>query len=282
MNRRRFLGSCIALAAVAALSEPAAAVTFAPQRMSVRVVGKGPDVVLVHGLAAGRGVWNGTVAALPGYRYHLVQIGGFAGAPVGANDRGRVASGVADEIARYIHATGLRKPAVIGHSMGGIIALMLASRYPDLPGRVMVVDMVPAPARVVGLSQWAARPIARFLGHEILGADRLRQQMKSIVGRFGSSNWLGSNSNGSVVGRSIEELMAVDLTADLPRIHAPLTVAYACPEPLKLSRPRIDRFYAQAYSRRLGTRLVPIARSGHMIMFDQPALFRAEVKRFLG
>jgi len=147
---------------------------------------------------------------------------------------------------------------------------------------VMVVDMVPAPARVVGLSQRAARPIARFLGHEILGADRLRQQMQAVVARFGSSNWLASNSDGNVVGRSIEELMAVDLTADLPRIRAPLTVAYACPEPLRLSRPRIDRFYAYAYARRPGTRLVAIARSGHMIMFDQPALFRAEVKRFLG
>ena len=263
------------------LSVPASAVTFQPSRISVSVRGTGPDVVLIHGLAASRGVWGGTVAAVPGYRYHLVQIAGFAGAPVGGNARGSVASGVADEIARYIHANGLKRPAVIGHSMGGTIALMLASRYPDLPGRVMVVDMVPAPARVAGLTRWVAQPIARFLGREVAGADRLRGALQSVVGRFGSSNWLATNSDGGVVGRSVEELMATDLTPDLPRIRAPLTVVYACPDPLRFTRPRLDRFYAAAYARRPGTRLVPIARSGHMIMFDQPAAFRAEVKHFL-
>jgi pimeloyl-ACP methyl ester carboxylesterase len=239
-------------------------------------------VVLIHGLSASRGVWNSTVAAMPGYRFHMVQILGFAGTPAAGNARGKVAAGVADEIARYIAANRLGRPAVIGHSMGGSIAMMLGARYPNQVGKVMVVDMIPAPARLSGAPDMAMRPLVRLLGSEFEGADRLRRDVKGLIGRFGSTNWLETNSDAGVVGRSLEELLSTDLTPELPHISAPMTVVYACPEPLGLSRPRIDRFYAAAYARRPGTRLVPVARSGHNIMHDQPAAFRAALKAFLG
>ena len=281
MSRRAFLGACAAFAASAALPAPVLAAALQPSRIHVAVQGRGPDVILIHGLSASRSVWNSTVAALPGYRFHLVQILGFAGTAAGGNARGKVAAPVADEIARYIAANRLERPAIVGHSMGGSIAMMLAARHRGQVGKVMVVDMVPAPARLTGAPVATVRPLARLLGSEIEGADRLRRDLKSLIGRFGSTNWLETNSDAGVVGRSLEELLSTDLTPELPRIAAPLTVVYACPEPLKLSRPRIDRFYAAAYARRPGTRLVPIARSGHNIMHDQPAAFRAALKAFL-
>jgi pimeloyl-ACP methyl ester carboxylesterase len=281
MSRRAFLGACIAFAAAATLPAPVLA-AFQPTRIHVAVRGSGPDVILIHGLSASRGIWNSTVAALPGYRYHMVQILGFAGTAPGGNARGDVAAPVAQEIARYIAANRLVRPAVVGHSMGGSIAMMLAARHPQAVGKVMVVDMIPAPAHLAGASAAMARPLARLLGGEIRGADRLRQDLKSLIGRFGSTNWLDTNSDGAVVGRSLQELLATDLTPELPRIKAPMTVVYACPDPLTLSRPRIDRFYAAAYARRPGTKLVAVPHSGHTIMHDQPAAFRAALKAFLG
>jgi pimeloyl-ACP methyl ester carboxylesterase len=282
MSRRAFLGACAAFAAVAALPAPVLAGAFQPSRIHVAVRGSGPDVVLIHGLSASRGVWNSTVAAMPGYRFHLVQILGFAGTAAGGNARGKVAAGVAEEIARYIAAHRLGRPAIVGHSMGGSIAMMLGARYPNQAGKVMVVDMIPAPVRLSGAPAMAARPLARLLGGEIEGADRLRRDLKGLIGRFGSTDWLETGSDAGVVGRSLEELLSTDLTPELPRISAPMTVVYACPEPLGLSRPRIDRFYAAAYARRPGTRMVPVARSGHNIMHDQPGAFRAALKAFLG
>ena len=282
MSRLAHPWSC--LLAVLAASLPAAASSapaFSPSRISVTVQGTGPDVVLIPGLASSPKVWSGTVAALPGYRYHLVQVAGFAGTPARGNAKGAVAGGAAAEIARYIEAKGLRRPAVIGHSMGGSIALMLAARHPGAAGRVMVVDMLPAPARIAGLPSSAARPMARLLGGELAGADRLRRDLKSMVGRFGNSDWLATKSDGAVVGRSLDELLGTDLTPELDRIRIPLTVVYACPDPFKLTCRRFDRIYAEAYGRRPGTRLTPIARSGHMIMHDQPLAFRAEMARFL-
>jgi pimeloyl-ACP methyl ester carboxylesterase len=262
---------------------PAAAAAAPPKlsRISVTVRGSGPDVVLIPGLSASRGVWSSTVAAVPGYRYHLVQVAGFAGSPAGGNARGPVAASAAEEIATYIVANRLDRPAIVGHSMGGSIAMMLAARHPRLPGKVMVVDMIPAPARLFGTSAGALRPVAKLLGHEIVGADRLRRDLQATISRFGHADWLHSRSDAGVVGRSLEELLSTDLTPELPRISAPLTVVYACPEPLNLTRERIGRLYASSYARRPGTLLVPIERSGHTIMRDQPAPFRAALRAFL-
>src|SRR5688572_25279555 len=173
--------------AVSALpAEPAAAAPFKPTRISVAVRGNGPDVILIPGLSASRGIWNGTVAAVPGYRYHLVQVAGFAGTPAAGNAAGRVAAPVADEIARYIAANRLERPAIVGHSMGGSIALMVGARHPALAGRLMVVDMLPSPARPFGVPSAAIKPLAKLIGGEVAGADRFRRDLKSLVGRFGS------------------------------------------------------------------------------------------------
>jgi pimeloyl-ACP methyl ester carboxylesterase len=278
MSRWLFLPVAAASALVAA---PAAAAPFRPTRISVAVRGSGPDVILIPGLSASRGIWNGTVAAVPGYRYHLVQVAGFARTPAGGNSAGRVAAPVADEIARYIAANRLDRPAIVGHSMGGSIALMIGARHPGAAGRVMVVDMLPSTARPFGVPAAAIRPLARLIGGEVAGADRLRHDLKSLVGRFGSADWLESRSDSGVVGRSVEELLSTDLTPELPRIRAPLTVVYACSARFSYACGQVSRVYTSAYDRRPGTKLVRIERSGHTIMWDQPAAFQATLRAFL-
>ncbi|HEX2762656.1 MAG TPA: alpha/beta hydrolase [Allosphingosinicella sp.] len=247
--------------------------------MTVR--GSGPDVVLIPGLAASAGIWNATVAAMPGYRYHLVQVAGFAGTAARGNARGRVAGGVADEVARYLAENRLSHAALVGHSMGGSIAMMLAARHPEAAGRVMIVDMVPAPAGPFRVSGPAAMPLARLVGGGFKGWERGRRELQSLVGRFGSTDWLKTQSDVDVVGRSLEELLATDLTADLRRIRVPVTVLYACAEPVKLTCPSIGAVFSRAYAARPGTRLVRVEGSGHTIMADRPAAFRAALKAFL-
>jgi len=102
-----------------AAATPAAAAPFKSDRIAVEVKGKGPDVVLIPGLSSSPRVWDTTVAALPGYRYHLVHVAGFDGLASGANAKGAVVAPVAEEIARYVSQTHLKKPAIVGHSLGG-------------------------------------------------------------------------------------------------------------------------------------------------------------------
>jgi pimeloyl-ACP methyl ester carboxylesterase len=256
-------------------SQPAA---FKSTRFTVEVRGSGPDVILIPGLASSRDVWNGTVAAVPGYRYHLIQVAGFAGAPIAGNASGPVVKGVADEIARYIAATGLTRPALVGHSMGGTVALTLAARNPEKVGKVMVVDMTPQPAGFVGATSSGARQLADAL-RGITATPGGRRLVESVMEMFGGTQPPDRRSDPDVVARATHELATTDLTPELARIKAPLTVVYAVPDPEV--RASIQARYADAYRSKREARLVRVDGSGHMIMFDQPARFRSELKAFL-
>jgi pimeloyl-ACP methyl ester carboxylesterase len=272
MNRRTLILSALALALAGA---PAlAAPPFAPTRFSVEVRGRGPDVILIPGLTAGREVWRATAAALPGYRVHLIQVAGFAGEPARGNRSGPVVAPLADEIARYIAENRLDHPAIVGHSMGGTIAMMIAARRPELTGRIMVVDMLPQPAGLFGGSARDASPLADFIATR--GGGRL---FGALMGVFSPPNSANSRSDTDVVGRATQELMRTDLTPQLPRIRVPMTVVYASPDPQ--ANAAIDRSFARAYAAAPQARLVRVDGSGHMVMLDQPARFRAALRDFL-
>ncbi len=264
--------------ALAPSAGQAAAPAFKPTRFSALVTGSGPDVILIPGLTGSRDVWKGTVAAVPGYRYHLVQVAGFAGTAAGGNGKGDVVAPLAEEIARYIAARGLQRPAIVGHSMGGTVAMMVAARHPSRVGRVMVVDMLPQPAALIGSSAEDTRGFAAAL-RGLGTTEGGRALIESAIRLFGDDQARHSKSDPGVVARATHELAVTDLTRELPKISAPLTVVYASLDGSR--RLAEDRRYRAAYAGRRGARLVRIDRSGHMIMYDQPAKFRAVLKEFL-
>ena len=270
MNRRTLIFSGLALLFSAA---PAAAQRFEPTRFSVEVVGRGPDVILIPGLTSGRAVWRATAAAVPGYRYHLIQVAGFAGEPARGNRTGPVVAPLAEEIARYIADRRLDRPAIVGHSMGGTIAMMIAARRPELIGRIMVVDMLPQPAGLFGGNARDAGPLANFMATR--GGSRLFNSMMVLF----SPPEVARGSDPAVVGRATRELATTDLTGQLSRIRAPFTVVYASPDPL--ARAAVDDSFERAYASARNARLVRIDGSGHMVMLDQPARFRAVLRDFL-
>lgn len=264
----------LARAPVPARAAPPA--PFESQRISVVAEGSGPDVILIPGLTASRDMWRSTIVSVPGYRYHLVQVNGFAGTRPLANGQGAVVEPIAGEIARYIRQQRLGRPALIGHSMGGTLAMMIAARQPDLVGRLMVVDMLPQPVGLVGGTRGGLGALAQQLGSTVEG----RRLMGALVARFGASP-PGRASDPDLVARASSELARTDLAPELPRIRAPMTVLFASPDETAPQYAQAVHHYRAAYSGAATARLRPVPRSGHMIMFDQPVRFRSEVKAFL-
>ena len=113
------------------IASPSRAEIREGKRFTIEVVGEGPDVVLIPGLASPRAVWDAQKAALSGrHRLHLVQVRGFGGEDPGPNASGPVLEPLVKELADYIddEIVGREKkapPAVVGHSLGGLVGLMI-------------------------------------------------------------------------------------------------------------------------------------------------------------
>jgi pimeloyl-ACP methyl ester carboxylesterase len=162
--------------------------------------------------------------------------------------------------------------------MGGTVSMMIASRYPARVGKVMVVDMLPEPAGLVGSTASGARGLASAL-RGLSGSESGRRLIQSAIRIFGNAEEEESESDPDVVARATHELAGLDLTPELPRIQAPLTVVYASADVNR--RAAADHAYRSAYAPAKGAKLVRIDGSGHMIMYDQPARFGAALKAFL-
>ena len=289
---RRILLAGLGAAALAPAARAAPPVIT--DRFSVVVQGAGPDVILVPGLACSREVWAGVVAGLGGhYRVHLVQVAGFGGEPARGNAQGEVCAGVAEGLAAYITVQGLHRPALIGHSMGGTIGLMLAARHPDALGRLMVVDMFPALAAVMtrpGASPQEIRATADAVGGNMEHADAaqfktsLDQSLASMILTASARPAVeqqGIASDHGVAGRSMREIILADLTPELARITVPVTVVHAWNKSDPYTAAQSDQLYASVYAKLKGVKLVRIDDSAHFIFLDQPAKFQAAVTSFL-
>lgn len=272
--------------------EQGALAQFESSRISVVVQGDGPDVILIPGLTSHREIWDTTAAALDDrYRLHLVQLNGFAGYEPQGNAEGPVSAPAAAEIARYISAQGLERPVVIGHSMGGTIAMMLAARHPDAVGKLMVVDMFPfMGAMFGGQTGEAVRPIADQIRAQMLAAPGpmrrqiLTQTIETMVATESARPRLTQHaldSDVAVNANAFHELIVTDLREEIANIRAPLKVLYVIPPQAPISPAQYEAYFHASYARAPQAQLVKIENSRHFIMIDQFDVFIGEVNGFL-
>jgi pimeloyl-ACP methyl ester carboxylesterase len=294
MLRRQFLQALTALASVLISGAATAADSedFSSDRITVVAEGSGPDVVLIPGMTSSPSAWR-SVAGVPGYRYHYVQVKGFAGTEPQANAQGKVSAPVADEIARYIGAEGLERPAVIGHSMGGTMALMIAARHPEAVSKVMVVDQLPFMGIVYGppgTTPESVRPTADKLRASMTEATpeefqkRLEVMTASMVKNEEQRALVLADAKASdrqTVANAFHELIVTDLRPEMDSIQVPVTVLYVTPQGVPLTDAQIDAVYQASYAPLENVNLVRIPDSAHFIMSDNPERFQSELKAFL-
>lgn len=286
-----------ARAAAADHSHGHAHAAFESGRFHVRVDGpEHPqgDVILIPGLSSSPAVWDDLTETLKGrYRVHRIHIQGFAGAPVGDNASGPVSAPVAEDLARYVAEQGLTRPAVIGHSMGGTIAMMLAARHPDSVGRLMVVDMVPFMGAMFGPPGTTAESIAPMADQIYAGMtagplEQYRQQAAaSVTGMINTESRRAgpledaAASDRQVSSAAFRELIVTDLRPELTRITAPTTVLYVKFNDARMTPEITDGIYRASFADLPAAQLKRIDNSAHFIMLDQPGVFAAEVNAFL-
>lgn len=288
MLTRLLLTLAMLIAPGAALAQP-----FASDRITVTTVGKGPDVVLIPGLTSSPAAWKHVAADVPGYRYHFVQVKGFAGVPADGNAKGDLIKASADEVARYIVARKLKRPAVVGHSMGGSMTMMIAARHPALLSKAMVVDQVPwmgiffgAPGATVDAIRPTAAAMRKGMAEAPAPAWRQRLEASTVNMVATESERAGIVQSGvasdqAVTAQAFEELLITDLRPELAAIKVPTTVLYVTPRGAPVTDAMVDAVYRAGYAKLTGVKLVRIPDSAHFIMYDNRPRFAQEVKAFL-
>ncbi|KLT68106.1 alpha/beta fold hydrolase [Flavobacterium sp. ABG] len=113
--------------------------------------GKGKQAILfIPGFASSGEVWNDTKANFEkNFTCYTLTMAGFAGVQPQSNASFK---NWEDAIMGYIKDNKIEKPIIIGHSMGGGLALAIAADYPDLADRIVVVDAVPCLAALMDAS----------------------------------------------------------------------------------------------------------------------------------
>ncbi|MFN8526911.1 MAG: alpha/beta hydrolase [Chloroflexota bacterium] len=237
---------------------PAQAMVLADGVLRYRQEGDGPPVVLIHGMAGSTRWWSRNVAALRDshtvYRVDLLGWGASRG------NRFSLAT-AADTLATWHDRLGLETAAYVGHSMGGFITTDLATRYPELVSRLVLVNgaVLPLAYGPVGAAMALAREATRLRPAfiPILTADSLR------AGPF-------------TFARATAQLALADLSQRVTEVRCPSLLIWGARDalvPVEMGR-RLHRMLPRA-------ELVEISGAGHNPMFDRPAEFNAALTRFL-
>jgi pimeloyl-[acyl-carrier protein] methyl ester esterase len=262
-------------------------------RISVEVIGKGPDVVLIPGLSSSRATWRATAERLKAtHRVHLVQIAGFAGEPARANATGEVFVPTAEALDAYLVERKLGPATVVGHSLGGSMAIYLAQKHPEHLKQVMVVDSVPFLAQMFmggRATPESAKPMATAMRDGMSkGGPAYEQGVKQQIARMAISDadkqtivdW-GLASDPSVAGRAMYDLVLLDQRAGLAAMKTPVTVIYPDNASAGTTGAFMDSVYAAAFKPAPSVTLTRVDRSLHFVMLDQPAQFAAALEAFL-
>jgi pimeloyl-ACP methyl ester carboxylesterase len=245
---------------------------FRPKAFGVELRGRGHPIIFIPGLGSPGEVWAGTVRHLePDHECHVLTLSGFAGRPPIDEP---LSAAVRRDLTRYIRSRRLERPIIVGHSMGGFIALWLAASFPENIGPVIVVDAGPA---LSGDLEAAQRLRARWVQASdeefAVQAKHMYAGMASSPKRLDAISTLAAKSDRRTIGDAIYEMVLTDLTDRMPELRAPVLFVLADGAFQHRIRKQVEGVRSK--------QIVVVPRARHFVMIDAPKLFLEAVDAFL-
>lgn len=248
--------------------------------------GTGDDAILfVHGWSSFKEIWWSTLVALaPHARVFAIDLPGHGGSALLGCIR---MAQIAERIADFCTAQGLRSVTLIGHSMGGNIALELALAHPELVCRLVLVNAaaqghsMPVYTRsyLVPGHGWAMMRAAFLLAQRLsrFGLHVPHQHGGGfILPSFRRYHYLAKH-NPELMYRLLDELFKNPIGTRAGAVRVPTLVVSGGLDPLVPAR--LSRKLAQAIPQ---ARFVLLPFAGHTPMDDRPAEFERVLCEFLG
>ena len=265
------------------------------QVVPVSVLGKGPPLVLVHGVGCSHRDWMPVARRMA--RHHCVLAWDARGHGSCRPVRGSITlARLATDLAEMLDHFGLQRAVLVGHSMGALTLM----QYLHLHGtqRVAAVALVDQSPRIVTDDSWRLGLFggcsAAMLSGLIAGARQdLAEALLNEAGALGGA-WvrrqLGVDTSlgrmlrrrlGSIDIRPLldlaESMAQADFRASLSRLDAPLLVVLGARSPHYAGLP-LDAWYRETVKH---AQISVYPRAGHSPHVSEPLRFARELERFL-
>ncbi len=240
-------------------------------------------MVILHGLLGSSRNWAGLLKTLgKDLACHALDLRNHGQSPHAASmDYGEL---VAD-VRAYLDKAGLERVALVGHSLGGKVAMALACASPERVSHLLVVDIAPKPYPPRWEKEFAAMralPVA-----EMKSRAEAEAALEPAVSDWAFRKFLLTN-----LGR--REGGGFEWTVNLPLLEASLPALFEHPlaaedhyaGPTLFLRGEHSRFVRDEDVARIEAHfpqatLETIAGAGHNVHFDQPAAFEKALRRLL-
>lgn len=285
--RRPILSALLAVATFApgmALSapEPAATEATAPVKnpaFAVKVTGSGPPLLFIPGLMCSGDVWREVVAHYsPKYECHVFTLAGFAGQPPLAQTD-QFLPVMRDAVAAYVKEKGLKNPVIVGHSLGGVLAMELASTAPDAFAGAVSVDGFPfLPAAMNPTATAESMKVmaeGMRLGMEKQTPEEYAAQARQTLTmmakpgpRVSEAQAWAEASDRATVARAFSEVMTTDLRPKLAASRSPILLIAAADFAKGPMRDQVEATLKGQLAAAPRHQLVLADNARHFIMFD--------------
>lgn len=269
----------------------------APERfqdLSVEVVGEGRPVLMIPGLNSAADTWRDTCESLQAERVqcHLVQLPGFAGAP--AVDGDAFLAPMRDRLLAYVRAKRLARPAVVGHSLGGVLALQMAIAEPQAVGPLVIVDSLPymAAVRDPAMTPERMRPMAEGMRQQMRGLDDAAYAkgaeaalpgMTLDARRVETLRAWGRASDRRTTSQAMYDMMVTDLRPALGAVRAPTRVlgSWAAYRPYGSTKESTAAIFRDQFAKLEGVRVEMSEGGYHFLMWDDPSWVLSNIRDVL-
>jgi pimeloyl-ACP methyl ester carboxylesterase len=241
------------------------------------------SIIFIPGFSCSGEVWNETKSKFEkDFTCYTLTMAGFAEVKA---QPGATFKNWENSIANYIKENNIEKPIVIGHSMGGGLALALASDYPELIEKIIVVDALPCLAALMNPAfKTEEKPDCSALINQMISAtdEQFYQMQKMSISRLVAD----TSKQELVVGWSVKsdrrtfadmycDFSNTDLREKIKTIKCPSLVLLE--EYFKNIKPAIEEQY-----KNLGNADIQYSNKGlHFIMYDDKEWFFNQLNKFI-
>jgi len=258
-------------------------------RLRYLVAGEGDPLVLVHGLGGAAANWLALAPLLlPGRRLLVPELPGHGGSsPLPAAPS---LSPYADVLGLLLEHEGAAPAAVVGHSLGGAVALRLALRRPEAVSALVLaaaagISSATRSARYALTITGILKPGRKIAPHRrrVARSDVLR---RIVFGRWGAADpaalppqlveaFLAGPARHTDTVSAATALVRDDVRTELEHVRCPVLVLWGARD----NQLRVDDAFD--YARRLRAPLRVIADCGHLLIAERPVACADAISGFL-